>query len=210
MADDDLYDSLEQSERARGWFQKNGSAIVIGVMGAMAVIWGYKAFQTNAERSAHAAGLSYELLTKAASDKDDVKVNQLAAELRRSHGSTTYAALGSLVEAKYLADSGKTVEAQAALKFAQTGELDVVKQIAQLRVARLLNGNNKPQEALDVLAKVTDAGLKAQLEQIKGDSYAQLGKLVEAKAAYAAALTATDLATPGRATLQQKLDNLGS
>jgi predicted negative regulator of RcsB-dependent stress response len=208
MADED-FDSLEQSERARSWFQKNGSAIVIGVMGAMAVIWGYKAFQTNAERSAHAAGLSYELLTKAVSEKDNAKVNQLAAELRRSHGNTTYAALGSLAEAKYLMDSGKTKEAQDALGFAQAGELDVVKQIAQLRVARLLNGNGKPQEALDVLAKINDEGLKSQLEQIKGDSYVQLGKLAEAKAAYAAALTATDLATPGRATLQQKLDNLG-
>jgi predicted negative regulator of RcsB-dependent stress response len=207
--DDEVFDSHEQSERARAWFQSNLGSLLIAVLTAMAVIWGYKGFQSNKIRTAEQAGLNYQALASAVDAKKDAEVSQLATEMRKSYGNTTYAALAGLAEAKYLLEAGKVDAAENALRSASdAGTSAQVQVIANLRLARILIGKDKAQEAITLLAKINDVGFKAQLQELRGDAYAQLGKASEAKAAYAAALTATDLATAGRSTLQQKLDNL--
>jgi predicted negative regulator of RcsB-dependent stress response len=207
--DDEEFDSYEQSERARKWFQTNGGSLVIAVLAAMALIWGYKGFQNNKVLSAEQAGLNFQAVAAAIESKNDAQISQLSTEIRKSYGATTYAALAGLAEAKYLAENGKAPAAETALRLAQNaGTSPQIQVLATLRLARLLNGQGKAQEALDLLKNVKDEGFKAQTQEQLGDAYAQLGKAVDAKAAYASALTATDLASPGRSTLQQKLDNL--
>ena len=207
--DDEEFDSYEQSERARKWFQNNGGSLLIAVLAAMALIWGYKGFQNNKIRATEQAGLNFQAVALAIESKNDAQVSQLSAEIRKSYGATTYAALAGLAEAKYLTENGKVEAAETALRLAkEAGTSSQVRTLATLRLARLLNGRGKAQEALDALKSIEDEGFKAQTQEQRGDAFAQLGKLADAKAAYASALTATDLAVPGRSTLQQKLDNL--
>ncbi len=210
MANDDQeFDSYEQSERARKWFQNNGGSLLIAVLAAMALIWGYKGFQNNKVHAAEQAGLNFQAVALAIENKNDAQVSQLSTEIRKSYGATTYAALTGLAEAKYLTENGKSEAAETALRLAKdAGTSPQLRAIATLRLARLLNGRGKAQEALDSLKSIEDEGFKAQTQEQRGDALAQLGKLADAKAAYASALTATDLAAPGRSTLQQKLDNL--
>lgn len=209
--DDEDFDSYEQSERARKWFQENGGSLLIAVLAAMALIWGYKGYQNNKIHAAEQAGLNFQALAQAIEAKNDAQISQLSTEMRKSYGATTYAALAGLAEAKYLNENGKIEAAESALRLAKdAGSNPQVRVIATLRLARLLNGQGKAQQALDTLKTVVDEGFKAQAQEQRGDAFAQLGKVADAKAAYASALTATDLATPGRSTLQQKLDNLSS
>ena len=208
--DDEEFDSYEQSERARKWFQSNGGSLLIAVLAALALIWGYKGFQSNKVRAAEQAGLNFQAVALAIESKNDAQISQLSTEIRKSYGATTYAALAGLAEAKYLAENGKTQAAETALRLAQNaGTSPQLRTLATLRLARLVNGQGKAQEALDLLKSLQDEGFKAQTQEQRGDAFAQLGKAADAKAAYASALTATDLASPGRSTLQQKLDNLG-
>ena len=207
--DDEDFDSYEQSERARKWFQNNGGSLLVAVLAAMALIWGYKSFQNNKLHTTEQAGLNFQAVALAIESKNDAQVSQLSAEIRKSYGATTYAALAGLAEAKYLTESGKIAAAETALRLAKDAGSSVqIRTLATLRLARLLNGRGKAQEALDALKGIEDEGFKAQTQEHRGDALAQLGKLTDAKAAYASALTATDLAAPGRSTLQQKLDNL--
>ena len=209
--DDEEFDSHEQSERARKWFQNNGGSLLIAVLAALALIWGYKGFQSNKVHAAEQAGLNFQALALAIEGKNDAQISQLSTEIRKSYGETTYAAIAGLTEAKYLAEGGKVQAAETALRLAKdAGTSPQVRVLATLRLARLLNGEGKAQEALDLLKTIEDEGFKAQTQQQRGDAFAQLGKIADAKAAYASALTATDLASPGRSTLQQKLDNLGA
>ncbi len=207
--DDEEFDSYEQSERARKWFQDNGGSLLIAVLAALALIWGYKGFQNNKVHAAEQAGLNFQAVALAVEGKNDAQISQLSTEIRKSYGATTYAALAGLVEAKYLTENGKIEAAETALRLAKdTGTSEQVRVLATLRLARVLNGQGKAQQALDTLKTVEDEGFKAQAQEQRGDALAQLGKVPDAKAAYASALTATDLAAPGRSTLQQKLDNL--
>ena len=207
--DDEEFDSYEQSERARKWFQNNGGSLLIAVLAAMALIWGYKGFQNNKVHAAEQAGLNFQALALAIESKNNAQISQLSTEIRKSYGATTYAALAGLAEAKYLTEAGKIEAAETALRLAkEAGTNSQVRMLATLRLARLLSGQGKAQEALNTLKAVEDEGFKAQVQEQRGDALAQLGKAADAKAAYASALTATDLASPGRSTLQQKLDNL--
>lgn len=209
MADEDIYDSYEQSERARQWFQRNGGSLLIGVLGALAVIWGYNAWRGAKGAELERAAYAYSEVTTAIEAKNAESVSTAAGALRKSFDGTTYAALGSLAEASFLVSNNKLDAAEAALRYAaENGESLELKALASLRLARLLLAKDKPQDVLDMLAKQGANGFKANTDELRGDAYAQLGKINEARAAYAAALTATDLATPGRSTLQMKLDNL--
>ena len=209
MANEDVYDSYEQSERARQWFQRNGGSLLIGVLGALAVIWGYNAWRGAKGAELERAAYAYSEVTTAIEAKNAENVTTAAGSLRKNFDGTTYAALGSLAEAGFLVSSNKLDAAEAALRYAaENGESTELKALASLRLARLLLAKDKPQDVLDMLGKLSADGFKANTEELRGDAYAQLGKSKEARAAYAAALTATDLATPGRSTLQMKLDNL--
>jgi predicted negative regulator of RcsB-dependent stress response len=209
MADEDNFDSLEQSERARAWFQNNGSTLLMAVLGAMAVIWGYKGYQANKIAAAENAGAVFEKIARAAEAKKDQEVSAYSAELRKNHGKLTYAALGSMAEAKYLAEQNKIDVAITSTKLAQeAGSSAQIKNLASLRLARLQIASGKSAEAVTTLNSVQDEAFKAVREELRGDALVALGKLSEAKEAYSKALTATDLAQAGRPSLQQKLDNL--
>ena len=210
MAQEDLeYDSHEQSERARAWFQRNSSSLIVGVLTAVSLIWGYQAWQGGKLREQERASLAYETLVTAIRDKDDANIGKLAAQLRNDFSKSTYAAVGSLAEAGYLLEQGKPEIALSALKFAESQGASVeVQNIASMRLARVLLSKGDATGALAAISKIPGEGFAAALQELKGDIYAQQGKREDAFKAYDAALTASDLAAPGRSTLQMKRDNL--
>jgi predicted negative regulator of RcsB-dependent stress response len=207
--DDDNFDTLEQSERARGMFQKHAGSVVMGVLAAVAIMWGYRGWESSKVRSLQQAESAYSTFAKALDGKEEAKISQLAAQMRVTHAGTTYASVASMDEAKFLIEAGKLAAAEMPLKFAAAnGKSSEWRELAQLRLARLLMALNKPQDSLAALQNVNNEGFNAQIQEIRGDAYVLLQKLTEARAAYASALTATDLKDANRATLQQKMDNL--
>lgn len=156
MAQEDLeYDSHEQSERARAWFQRNSSSLIIGVLTAVSLIWGYQAWQGGKLREQERASLAYETLVTAIRDKDDANIGKLAAQLRNDFSESTYAAVGSLAEASYLLEQGKPEIALSALKFAESQGTSVeVQNIASMRLARVLLAKGDAAGALAALAKI--------------------------------------------------------
>ena len=129
--DDEEFDSYEQSERARKWFQSNGGSLLIAVLAAMALIWGYKGFQSNKVRAAEQAGLNFQALAVAVESKNDAQISQLSTEIRKTYGATTYAALAGLTEAKYLTENGKAQAAESALRLAkETGTSPQIRLLA--------------------------------------------------------------------------------
>ncbi|NJR44041.1 tetratricopeptide repeat protein [bacterium] len=77
-----------------------------------------------------------------------------------------------------------------------------------MRLSRIYLAKGDADGALAILQKVPSDAYIAAVQELKGDIYTRQGKLKEALTAFDAALTATDLASPGRSTLQMKRDNL--
>ncbi len=81
-------------------------------------------------------------------------------------------------------------------------------QIAQLRLARLLIQQGKPDDAFKALESLTSGGFAAQAREIRGDALFAKGDAEGARAEYAAALASVD-AQIDRTLIELKLQDVG-
>jgi predicted negative regulator of RcsB-dependent stress response len=202
-------DSLEQGERARKWMQQNGSAIVIGVLAAVAILMGYEAFKNRSINHRGEAGERYVELNTALANKEAERANALISTISETYADTPYAALAKLEAADLALTSGKIADAIAAtenaVKLATTPPL---MDAARLRLARLQLADGKADAALRTLDTLKTAGFTALAAELRGDVLLSTGKAAEALSAYNTALVGMDAGAPGRSTLQHKIDDL--
>src|SRR5690606_39023606 len=114
-----------------------------------------------------------------------------------------YAALAALRLARLQVEEGDPNAATATLRGVQADP--ALQQVIDLRLARLLVDAGKADEALALLEGRADA---AALEG-RGDALMALDKTEDARAAYAGALTAMDVAAPQRRLVELKLADAG-
>src|SRR5690348_17614642 len=98
MAFDD-YDEFEQSEQVRKWLRENGLSIVVGVVLALALIFGWRQWQ--AHRAGHHAEAAeqYAALESALASGQDAKGDTAVNALEKDFADTPYAALGAAARA---------------------------------------------------------------------------------------------------------------
>jgi predicted negative regulator of RcsB-dependent stress response len=84
-----------------------------------------------------------------------------------------------------------------------------LKQVARLRLARVMMYQDKPAEVLDLLADKSDTAFLARYSEASGDAYVALGRFDEAAEAYAVAISEDpNKATVDRTLVQMKLNDL--
>jgi predicted negative regulator of RcsB-dependent stress response len=85
-----------------------------------------------------------------------------------------------------------------------------IREIARLRIARLLIAENKAQTALELLKKIDDKNFIGLIDEIRGDAYLSINDPKAARAAYQQALNELPNAEVTRPILQMKYDNLAT
>jgi len=210
MAFDD-YDEYEQSEQLRKWLRENGLSIVVGVVLALALIFGWRQWQSHRAGHHAQAAEQYVALESALAAGQDAQVDSAATALEKNYVDTPYAALGAAARANVAVAQGKLDAAQAALQWAvDHSPTPALHAVYMLRLARVELAQDHAQQALTLLGGVPDDSYRATLEELRGDALLKLGREAQARSAYANALAALSAHTvPGmRDALQMKLDNL--
>lgn len=206
----EVTDIHEQSERARQWFQENGFSVLIGIAAALALIFGYQSWQQRQESQRLMAGTIHQQVVEAHQKQDFELQARLVQSLKDNHGNTVHAVLAALLQAKTHVDKDELEAAENELRFAvdkaRTAE---IRDLARLRLALVQSARGNNAAALATLAAIQSTGYRALVAEQRGDIHRIDGKLNEARAAYADALTQLEVGAPGRETLQQKLDALG-
>ena len=82
------------------------------------------------------------------------------------------------------------------------------RQIARLRLARVLLVEQKPSDAIKILEKVDDKNFNGLINEIRGDGYLAMKNLEIARQSYKEALRELPDAETIRPLLQMKYDNL--
>ncbi|WP_345295696.1 YfgM family protein [Luteimonas vadosa] len=200
MAIDELLDEHEQSERVQDWLRRNGLGIVAGIALGLALVGGWKWWQSQQQMQRIQAGEAYESLQAKIASGDLEQATRDAAKL----GQGIYATLAALDLAKAQVEAGKPEAALATLNGISSTDPALSGVVTQ-RKARLLIEAGKHEEALALLADGDDAGTL----ELRGDAQAGLGKTELARKAYADALTRLDVAAPQRRLLEIKLTNAG-
>lgn len=110
----------EDLAQIKDWWQRNGKPLVTGGILALAVVFGWQAWQKYQTNQAQGASIVYQQLIETAlnpaGQPDPAKVAELAGKLKSEFGGTHYAQYGSLFVAKVAVDSGKLDDAVAELK----------------------------------------------------------------------------------------------
>ena len=205
------YDLEEQEQIAtlKAWWDKYGnltSWVLIAGLAAYSGFTGWSYYQRN--QAAQASAL-YDELQLAVDAKDNAKVLRAAGDMESKFGSTAYAPMSALVAAKSSFEANDLKSAKAQLQWAGEHGGDEFKAVAKVRLAGLLLDEKAYDEALKVLSGDVAPQFAGAVADRKGDILVAQNKLVEARAAYQAALDATDKKNPGRQLIQLKFEAIG-
>jgi predicted negative regulator of RcsB-dependent stress response len=179
----------EQVEALTRWWRENGRSVLAGVIIGVGALLGWRGWVTYQDNQAAAASLHYAELREAVARADVQALEQSARTLEDSFASTPYAALAALALAKVKAEAGDLKAAAAQLRWAmENSPQAVVRDLASLRLARVLNAQGKYAETLELLARGFPASYTSLVEEIRGDALAAQGKIDAARQAYDRAL----------------------
>ncbi|MGI9301645.1 MAG: YfgM family protein [Gammaproteobacteria bacterium] len=197
----------EQVEVLKKWWDENGRAVIFGVIIGIGGLAGWNGWQNYKESRAETASDHYAALREAAGNDQQDKVADEAAKLRDAYAATPYAALGALELARLKAEVGELDAAEEQLRWAsENASQQVVGYVAAVRLARVLVGLGKLDEALAIVEREFPTGYASLLDEIKGDVFRARGDVDEARAAYNRAITT---ATGDIDYLRMKRDDLG-
>jgi predicted negative regulator of RcsB-dependent stress response len=208
----------EQIESIKRWWKDYGNQVLIGIGLAVAAIFGWQMWQDHKLTTGEAASRAYLELIEAVqsappgqSAEERLKAIQyLSDKIRTEHGSTHYALLARLLEARFLAEQNKLPEAEKQLREVIDARPGAALQlIAQQRLARVLMMQGQHEQALKLVESIQVSGAQsAVFEEIKGDIHLALGNPDQARLAYQKA-QAAQLDEPNR-ILKLKLDDLAA
>ncbi|MBA5639528.1 tetratricopeptide repeat protein [Duganella sp. LX20W] len=205
------YDLEEQEQLAslKAWWNQYGNLTSWVLIAGLAAYSGWTGWNYYQRSQAAQASALYDELQHAVETKDAAKVLRAAGDMESRFGSTTYAPMGALLAAKSAFDANDLKSAKAQLQWASEHGDEEYKSVAKLRLAGVLLDEKAYDEALKVLASGIAPQFAGAVADRKGDVLAAQNKLAEARAAYQAALDATDKKNPGRQLIELKFEAIG-
>jgi len=204
------YETEEQQvEQLKKLWKEYGWSTIIGIALAIAIVFGWRFYQSYRIQHAQKASLVYERMMMDVLNHQWSDATSQAQMLRQQFAHTPYAKLAAFTLAKQAVSNKKYDKASTQLQWViNHASDDSFKQIAQLRLARVDLELKQPHKALQTLKTIHSDAYAGVVNETRGDAYVQLGQLDKAKAAYELALTKMADDSPSRPVLQMKLADL--
>ena len=205
----------EQVQAIKDWWKKNGSSLLIGIGAALAIVFGWQAWQNHqAEKRTEAANQFANLLNAFSNQADETTgetVAFVAKTLREDYTDSAYAVYGNLILARQqLMQEGDAEGAVDSLKWAleNTGEHEALALVVRNRLARAQFSAGQYDEALATIESAGDTDtFGAMYSELRGDILLAQGDREGALEAY---ITAREQSEQGRSgILELKLADLG-
>jgi predicted negative regulator of RcsB-dependent stress response len=199
----------EQVEILKNWVKQYSLVILAGVALAAIAISGWRYWQTRqANILYHASAVYDEMLTMRA--QNNASATQIQSQKLFTHyPKTTYGQMAAFMLARNAVTVNDYPEAEKQLNWIlKHSNIASFRQIARIRLARVLITEKKAEEAVKVLSKIEDKSFDGFTLEVKGDAYLAMNDTNKAREAYQAALTALPNAETVRPLLQMKYDNL--
>ncbi|WP_372970773.1 YfgM family protein [Marinobacter sp.] len=205
----------ETVQAIKDWWKKNGSSLLIGIAAALAIVFGWQAWQNHQMQQRTEAASQFADLINAYSDESDENraetVAYVAETLREEYGDSAFAIYGMLMLARQqIMDQGDAEAAIDSLSWAQekAGESGALALVIRNRLARAHLAAEQYDEALSTIEGVDDSGsFGAIFTELKGDILLAQGDREAARDAYLAAREQNQQGRSG--ILELKLSDLG-
>jgi predicted negative regulator of RcsB-dependent stress response len=202
----DVESDEELVELIQRYWARYGVSLIIGVVLAVGGVLGWRSYEARELEMAEAASTAYYRYEQAKLEGREADAELEAARLAEAHSDTAYALFLALAQAKDAVEAGDLASAKVALeKGLSLAPTDALKDVVRLRLARVAMAEEGAEAALRQLEGIRQGQTMAGVAELRGDALASLGAFDEARAAYAAALTAAEGALP---MVTMKLDAL--
>ena len=208
----ELYDTHEQGERVKIWLRENGSAIIMGLVIAFGLMFGFKQWQAWQVSKRQQASTEYEvLLGFIEADNMDAAVPNYEV-LKADFPNSAYTSMAALMMAKARLQAGQYDLAASELRYAMaTAQPEPMQIIARARLARLHLSQGDTGAALEALnGAPSEEGFEAQFAEIRGDIHLANGDTEQAIASYRSSLGLLEEGVGNRELLRIKLESLGA
>lgn len=214
-----MYETEDQQiEAVKKWFKENGTSILLSIIVAVAVVFGWQGWNQSQQDSHEAASELYQNMIEALaltnSDTDSSRhaktVKHLGEQLIAEHANLHYAYFAGLALAKVAVQNNDFDEAEKQLRWVleQNGD-ESITSIARIRLAHVLASQGNIDEGLSLLAGQANAAFKSLNDEARGDLYLQLGNEEQARMAYQSSIDfAKGNGARENALVQLKLNDL--
>ena len=203
------YETEEQRiEAIKNWWKHNGALVIAGAALSIAALGGWRGWSWYQEKQAVTASDLYAEVQTAINTDDTAGLQTQAEFLRTKYASTVYAALATLHEAKVQSEKNDLAMAADRLRWViDHGKRAGLKDVARIRLARVLIADNKLKEAMTVVGHDFPKAYASLVNEIRGDIFVAEGEVKKARQAYDQALASVD--TGSVEFLQIKRNDLG-
>lgn len=200
----------EEIEMLKNWWKENGKFTLLSIAAAILLSAGWRYWQSSKVQDRADASIVYEQMLYHEANQQLSAVEADVTSLQTNHPHTPYATLGSLVSAQNAVGANKLDVAIEKLNWVihNSKNRDFV-QIAKMRLAKVLLGMKKFDDALATLNVVDVEAYLPLINEIKGDIYFDKGDKNAARTAYQNALKKLNKNAPNYPLLQIKANQLG-
>lgn len=198
----------QQIEALKKWWNENGTSLIVGLGLGIAVLFGGRYYMNMQKEHSASAGDLYFLAADQMAKNNESDAQQTTSRLITEYSDTPYAALASLIMARYEFELGKTDEAVNQLKWVMNNaDQDELVNVARLRLARIYLGKADYDATEALLYVKRPEAFDGPYEELKGDYFVAKGQLAEARTAYDKAIKAMGVSASG--WLRLKRQDLG-
>jgi predicted negative regulator of RcsB-dependent stress response len=199
----------EQIQQLKNWIKQYGLTILAGILLAVIITSGWRYWQNYRNKIlTHASSVYDEMITLRAQNNPDA-ANVQAKKLLNHFSRTPYAPMAALLLAREAVLKKNYTEAIAQLNWVVAhSKNQSIREIARIRIARIMIAQKKTNDALALLKKLDDKSFRGLVDEIRGDAYIAQNDVTSARNAYQLALSEIPNAEVSRPILQMKYDNL--
>ncbi|MBA2711808.1 MAG: tetratricopeptide repeat protein [Tatlockia sp.] len=201
----------EQLAAIKKWWTRHSNTLTIILSLILLAIAGYKYWNWHQDKVKSQASSAYERLMVAFSNKDDKGIQAYANQLINDYPKTVYADAARLAFAKLQVNEENYDKALESLEYVvKNSKMSALKQIARLRIARLLSSKKAYSEALTELSVVDDKAYMPVVNELKGDIFTATGQFQQAVLSYKEAITEVRTNGMGNLFLEMKTNELAA
>jgi predicted negative regulator of RcsB-dependent stress response len=201
----------EQIALLKSWIKQYSMVILIGLTLSAVTITGWRWWQNRQRRIlSHASAVYDEMLAARAQDKE-IETAVQSEKLFSHYNHTVYATMAAFMAARDAVENADYKEAEKQLRWVMdNSKVAAFRQIARIRLARILANDERASESLTILNKVEDKSFAGLIDEVEGDALVALKKDKEAREKYKLALSEIPNAEITRPLLKMKYDNLAT
>lgn len=199
----------EQIEILKGWIKEYGTVIVLGIAIAFIAIAGWHYWQQRQNKILSHASSVYDEMLAMRTRNDPSATSVQANKLLIHYPQTIYGQMAALMLAREDIFKKDYEKAKKHLNWVlDHSKIAALRQIARLRLARILIAEHKPEESINMLKTTDDKTFNGLISEVKGDAYLAMKNLAMARKSYQQALSELPNAEIVRPLLQMKYDDL--